>query len=145
MKIFSDQQLKPKIEQVLTQIEDHFLFHQNYGLKHPLALFNTSFNKIEESLQDFFKIYDGITFEQLRQTQGGDIPVREIIKSYRTHLYSLREYLWITWLGQGNRQTMNSSPLQKEGCFGIMQAYEYNFYFISRHHYYLALVGGFFV
>jgi len=93
MKIFSDQQLKPKIEQVLTQIEDRFLFHQNYGLKHPLALFNTSFNKIEESLQDFFRIYEGITFEQLRQTQGGDIPVREIIKSYRSYLYSLREYL----------------------------------------------------
>ncbi len=93
MKIFSDQQLKPKIEQVLTQIENRFLFHQNYDLKHPLALFNTSFNKIEESLQDFFKIYDRITFDQLRQTQGGDIPVREIIKLYRVYLYSLREYL----------------------------------------------------
>lgn len=93
MRIFSDQQLTPRIGQILAQIEDRFLFHQAYELKHPLAAFNTSFNKIEESLQDFFKIYDGITFEQLRQTQGGDIPVREIIKSYRQYLYSLREYL----------------------------------------------------
>src|SRR3989338_11594601 len=93
MKIYSDQQLKPRIEQVLTQIEDRFLFHQEYELKHPLAMFNTSFNKIEESLQDFFKIYSRITFEQLRETQGGDVPVREIIKFYRSHLYSLREYL----------------------------------------------------
>jgi hypothetical protein len=93
MKIFSDQQLTPRIGQILAQIEDRFLFHQTYGLKHPLAAFNTSFNKIEESLQDFFKIYDGITFEQLHQTQGGDIPVREIIKSYRPYFYSLREYL----------------------------------------------------
>ena len=93
MKIFSDEQLNPNLEKVLANIEERFLFHQDYGLKHPLALFNTSFNKIEESLQDFFKIYSGITFEQLRQTQGGDIPVREIIKSYKSYLYSLREYL----------------------------------------------------
>jgi len=93
MKIFSDEQLNPKLEKVLANIEERFLFHQDYGLKHPLALFNTSFNKIEESLRDFFKIYDVITFDQLRQAQGGDIPVREIIKSYRSYLYSLREYL----------------------------------------------------
>ena len=93
MKILSDEQLNPGFEKVLANVEDRFLFHQNYGLKHPLAPFNTSFNKIEESLQDFFKIYGGITFEQLRQTQGGDIPVREIIKSYKSYLYSLREYL----------------------------------------------------
>lgn len=93
MKILSDEQLNLKLEKILANVEERFLFHQDYGLKHPLALFNTSFNKIEECLHDFFKIYDGITFDQLRQSQGGDIPVREIIKSYKSYLYSLREYL----------------------------------------------------
>ena len=63
MKIIADDDLNPNIIKYLQKIEDKDLFYKDYGLKHPLALYNTSFNKIEDALRDFFEIYDELKIE----------------------------------------------------------------------------------
>ena len=63
--------LNPNIIKYLQKIEDKDLFYKDYGLKHPLALHNTSFNKIEEALRDFFKIYDNLRVKDFTPHEKG--------------------------------------------------------------------------
>ncbi|MDD5688943.1 MAG: hypothetical protein PHQ76_01530 [Caldisericia bacterium] len=97
MKIVTDINLNPNIIKYLQGVEDKYLFYKNYNLKHPLALYDTSFfNKLEETLKDFFKIYDNLTIEDFKPKENknqSDDKGREVIKIYKTFLYSLREHL----------------------------------------------------
>jgi hypothetical protein len=117
MLIVTEKDLEPNLKRYLEHIEDRFLFHDNYGLKHPLALYNTSFGKIESDLQDFFDTYKNLKVQDfLTKTEGNpdskifkslkkwwnfilkskgdpDSKIRELLKKYRLFLYSLREHL----------------------------------------------------
>jgi len=96
MKIITDADLNPNIVKYLQEIQDKDLFYKDYGLKHPLALYNTSFNKIEDALRDFFEIYNELKIEDFtphEKKQQNNDRGRALLKVYRTFLYSLREYL----------------------------------------------------
>jgi len=99
MKIITDNNLNPNVVKYLQEAQDKDLFYRDYGLKHPLALYNTSFNKIEDALRDFFKIYDSLKVEDFTPTESNkkehnnNDKGRELLKVYRIFLYSLREYL----------------------------------------------------
>lgn len=84
---------KPNIQKYLENIEDKFLFHNAYGLKHPLAIYNVSFGKVESDLQDFFVAYKNIEIQDFLPDNKSDEKIREALKRYRTFLYSLREHL----------------------------------------------------
>jgi hypothetical protein len=93
MLINTKKDLEPNIKSYLEGIEDKFLFHTNYGLKHPLALYNVSFGKVENDLQDFFVAYNDIKVADFLPDKKGDEKIREVLKRYRVLLYSLREHL----------------------------------------------------
>lgn len=93
MLIFTDKSFSPNFQKHLAGIADNYLFHGQYELKHPLAIYNTSFGKIESDLEDFFKIYKTISLQDFKTTGKNDDKVRETLKRYKTFLYSLREHL----------------------------------------------------
>ncbi|NQV00826.1 MAG: hypothetical protein HQ537_01775 [Parcubacteria group bacterium] len=93
MLIITKKDLEPNIKEYLEAIEDHFLFHKDYELKHPLAIHNTSFSKVENSLKDFFIVYKSIKIKDFLPENKKDDKITETLKQYRSFLYSLREYL----------------------------------------------------
>jgi len=117
MRIITEKDLEPNLKRYLEHIEDCFLFHGSYGLKHPLALYNTSFGKIESDLQDFFTVYKELKIQNflpktenteksrilkllknlfkffVKSKSDSDSKTNELLKKYRAFLYSLREHL----------------------------------------------------
>lgn len=93
MLIKTKEDLEPNIKKYLENIDDRFLFHESYGLKHPLAIYNVSFGKIESDLQDFFAIYKSIKVADFISKSQKDEKIKETLKRYKSFLYSLREHL----------------------------------------------------
>src|SRR5690348_2121342 len=95
MKITTSIDLEPNAKSYLMSLEEGNLFYNNYGLKHPAAIYNTSFHKIESDLGDFVSMYESLsahTFRPEEQNRNSEI-LREVLKRYRSFLYSLREHL----------------------------------------------------
>lgn len=91
MKILTGKDILPNISIVLGEIDEHNLFYKDYNLKHPSALFNTSFRKVEEELKDFLLLYNQLTLEDLRNNK--EEKLTQLIKLYKSFLYACREYL----------------------------------------------------
>jgi len=95
MKIITSTDLEPNVKQYLLSVEEASLFYNDYGLKHPAAIYNTSLHKVESDLQDFLTAYQSLSVHNFRpeeQKQNSD-KLGEILKRYRSFLYSLREHL----------------------------------------------------
>lgn len=91
MKITTDKDLNPNLQKYLPQIDDSFLFHKNYNIKHPSPLYNISISKLDESLETFLKIllkYNAQDFDKVSKEDE-----RKILKTYKEFLYSCREHL----------------------------------------------------
>ena len=91
MRIHSDTDLLPNLQKYLPLIPEERLFHKAYGLKHPSAIYNTSFGKIEEAVRDFFHFYDSVVAQGFETREKDELP--SMMKSYRHLLYALREHL----------------------------------------------------
>ncbi len=93
MKIITDQDLNPNIIRYLEAVEDRDIFYKAYNLKHPLALYNTSFSKVITALEDFSDVYDNLILEDFTSNKNKNDKCVNLLKNYKTFLYSLREYL----------------------------------------------------
>jgi|GEM_PF-1977341 len=93
MEIITDINLNPNIVSYLQVIEDKDLFYKAHDLKHPLALYNTSFLKIKSALKDFFDTYNSLRLEDFTPDGNKNDKCTNLLKDYKIFLYSLREHL----------------------------------------------------
>lgn len=90
VKIYTDIDLLPNIQKYLPLISSEKLFYKEHGLKHPSAIYNSSFGKTEGATKDFFDAYDLLIKAGFEDRKDEVTPV---LKSYRHLLYTLREHL----------------------------------------------------
>jgi len=91
MRIYTDIDLSPNIQKFLPLIDEKRMFHKDYNLKHPSALYNVSIGKIENSLREFLEIYERHKTQDFEKSERESTP--ELLKSYKDFLYCAREYL----------------------------------------------------
>lgn len=91
MRIFTEIDLQPNIQRYLPLIDSEKSYHKAHGLKHPSSTYNISFGKLESALSDFFVSYEVLLKEGFENRSGN--AMTEVLKDYRTLLYTLREYL----------------------------------------------------
>src|SRR5688572_11557555 len=93
MRVLTNKNFDPQLRLRLAQLKPEFLHNVTHGLKNPLAILNTSLNKLESDLQDFFNTYNEFTLTNFVPGQNKDGPMAELLKRYKSYLYSCREYL----------------------------------------------------
>ena len=92
MNIETNIDFQPNIISYLMTVDKSCLYFNDHNLKHPLAIYNTSFSKIEDSLIDFFEIYNSITYETLSEKKDSG-KITKSLKNYKNLLYTLNEHL----------------------------------------------------
>lgn len=91
MKIVTDIDFLPNIQKFFPKIDESKLFYKDYGHKHPSAIYNNSFGKIENAVKDFLDSYDLFIQEGFEDRKKDYVPL--MLKNYRYVLYTLREHL----------------------------------------------------
>ncbi len=91
MRIITDKDLSPNLQRILSVMDHTVLFHSEYGLKHPSALYNSSLGKIENSLREFLEIYKKYKVKDFENLERESTPI--LMKNYRDLLYCFREHL----------------------------------------------------
>ena len=94
MEITTTSSLQPNFQRYLKNIEEKYLFHASYGIRHPVGIYNSSFEKMENSLRDFFEVYSRFSIDDFQpDNKEYSRKVGNLLKEYRFFLYSLREHL----------------------------------------------------
>jgi hypothetical protein len=83
--------LNTNLHHYLPRIPDNLLFYKEYGIKHPIALYNISIGKLDSAILSFLEVYENFNespFEEVDKKHAG-----ALLKTYKDVLYALREYL----------------------------------------------------
>jgi hypothetical protein len=92
MRIITAIDLLPNVQKCLPKVEEERLFHKQHGLKHPAAIFNTSYGKVIGAVKDFLDSYDDFVGAGFGEDNKGN-QATPLLKNYRQFLYVTREYL----------------------------------------------------
>ena len=90
MEIITDSSMFPRLKRELVQVDELQIFCREHNTKQPAAIYNVSFGKILEPLNEIAKLYASF---DVSKVEDKDYNNAQFLKVYRDLLYALREHL----------------------------------------------------